>query len=261
MVVVIAMVSFAAGTRVNRSSGKSVPMADVTISPQTSKSSSSPEVPMERPVESNGRTREGRRDSVQKSIEPQISVSLSNITETLRGILEHSEFEDLDEKTAKALTLLGVSPAEKDAMKAMLAKITSETYAQEKIMLVPVQFTDKEIQIDHMPMENYSKTIAPRIQEGIRSVLRTDLAEVLISSMPWAEIYPVNEGSSLSFRISRSKSASLTAYLRKGLTTLGTGLNNRFADDGTPIPADLAFTDERWQPLLKGLTLLPKDDE
>ena len=43
-----------------------------------------------------------------------------------------------------------------------------------------------------------------------------------------------------------------------------TQADSKYKDDGTPIPADEVFLDlhkGHWKPFLKGLTLLPKEQE
>jgi hypothetical protein len=260
MVVVIALVSFAAGTLVNRSSEESVAMADVTVSPQTSKSRSASAVAFGNSMEAENPSRRTGREITKTPTEPQISIPLSNLTQTLQDLLKYSDFDSLDGNVAKALLLLGVPQSERDAIHAMLLKVVSEAYAQEKICLKAVQISETEIKIDHKPMEAYSKTIQPQIQDGIRSLLRADLADALISSIKWDRVYPVNAESDPTFSITRSTSHRLTAWVHH-TSGHGHGISAEFADDGIPIPADRAFTENRWRPLLKGLTLLPRNEK
>ena len=110
-------------------------------------------------------------------------------------------------------------------------------------------------------MGTFSKTLAPKIQEGIRASLRADLADVLISSTKWDQLYPTGGNSFPTFTITRSLTGRMTAWVRQFSGGRGSSVGQEFPEDGTPIPADQVFKDERWNSFLKGLTLLPKDEE
>ena len=53
----------------------------------------------------------------------------------------------------------------------------------------------------------------------------------------------------------------MMGWVRDDSMGQGYSIDPKFADDGTPIPAEEAFGDERWNPFLKGLTLLPQNEK
>jgi hypothetical protein len=203
------------------------------------------------------------REEKKKPSERQVSIPLADVAEIIRKgqFSSNSDFLDLRQEMEKSLTLLGTSRLEKAAVLALLKKTESAIYAEEKKLIKVVQTDGTEIRLDHQAMEAFSKTIAPQIQEGIRSLLSADLAEVLISSTKWDVLYPTDEKSFPAFSITRSPSGIMIALFCQSNSQRATGIDSKFKDDGTPIPADQVFKDTRWQHLLKGLTLLPRDEK
>ena len=53
----------------------------------------------------------------------------------------------------------------------------------------------------------------------------------------------------------------MTAWTSESSGGNGYPVTSKFADDGTPIPADEAIPDDRWKPFLKGLYLLPQNEK
>ena len=171
------------------------------------------------------------------------------------------DFQEFQHEMEQSLTLLGTSEREKNDVLALLKKTESEIHAEEKKRLKAVQTDDTEIRLDNRAMEAFSKSIAPKIQEGIRASLPADLADVLISSSHWDQLYPTGEASFPTFTIARGLQGGMTAKVQQASTGSGRSLDLGILNGNTPIPADQVFPDERWKPFLKGLTLLPKDDE
>ena len=161
----------------------------------------------------------------------------------------------------QSLTLLGASEREKNDVLDLLKKTESEIHAEEKKRLKVVQTEDTVIRLDNRSMEAFSKTLAPKIQEGIRASLPADLADVLISSSHWDQLYPTGENSFPTFTISRDSKGNMIANIQQASRGTGMSLASGFENDGKPIPADQVFHEEQWKPFLKGLTLLPKDVE
>ena len=171
------------------------------------------------------------------------------------------DFQNLQDEMKNSLTLLGASEWEKNDVLELLKNIGSEIFAEEKKLIKPVQASDSEIHLDNRAMEAFSKTIAPKIQEGIRASLPADLADILISSTQWDKLYPTGEKSFSVLTIIRKSNGGIFASFRQPNSSMSVVVDSKFKDDGTPIPADELFPGDHWKPLLKGLTLLPKDAE
>lgn len=207
------------------------------------------------------RTRTGIRDEKKKPTEPRISIPLKIIAEVLKEQHGLSGFKYMSYRMEKSLPLLGVSDQEKQEVLALLKQAESEIYAAEKQQLKVIQSDDTQIRLDNSSMGPASNAIAERIQNGIRSTLSTDLAEILISSVKWDEFYPTDAKSYPTLNITRSTSGKMMAWAHESSGGTGHQVDLKFADDGTPIPADEVFPDDRWKPFLKGLTLLPQNEK
>lgn len=162
---------------------------------------------------------------------------------------------------ASSLMLLGTSEREKNDVLELLEKAESELHAEERKLVKVVQTDASEIRLDNRAMEVPSKKICLQIQDGIRAFLPAELAEVLISATEWDRIYPTGEKAGPAFTIRRMGDGSLFQYLSEPWRSISTEADSKFKDDGTPIPADEVFQGERWKPFLKGLTLLPKNQD
>lgn len=213
--------------------------------------------------ETTGRTRMATRDEKKKSSEPRISLPTSTIADVIRGekIRYSHDLQNFQREMEQSLNLLGVSEREKNDVLELLKKTESEIRAAEKKLLKVVQTDDTVIRLDNRAMEAFSKTIAPKIQEGIRASLPADLADVLISSSHWDQLYPTGEASFPTFTIARDPKGNMMAKFQQASSGAGTSLASGFEDDGKPIPADQVFHEEHWKPFLKGLTLIPQDEE
>jgi hypothetical protein len=213
--------------------------------------------------ETIGRTQVAKRDENKKPSEPRISLPTTTIANIIRGEkIRHShDFEDFQHEMEQSLTLLGTSEREKNDVLNLLKKTESEIHAEEQKRLKAVQTEDTEIRLDNRAMEAFAKTIAPKIQEGIRASLPADLADVLISSSHWDQLYPTGENSFPTFTIARDSKGNMMAKVQQGSRGAGRSLGSESLGDSTPIPADQVFHEEHWKPFLKGLTLLPKDEE
>ena len=110
-------------------------------------------------------------------------------------------------------------------------------------------------------MEAYSKTIAPKIQEGIRASLPADLADVLISSTQWDKLYPTGEKSFPVITITRNPKGGMAVSFRQPNCSMSMEIDSKVLDDGIPIPVDELFPGWQPKPFFKGFTLLPKDEK
>lgn len=171
-----------------------------------------------------------------------------------------SEFDDLGRSIPKALILLGATAREKEEMETILKKAEADMLAAEKIHAKLGDVTPQRIQIDLSAMRGSAEANARQIQDGIRSTLPADLAEGMISAIHWEKFYSTEKESSPYLEITRELKGKMTAWQKTNKGGSGSSIDAEFKDDGTPLPADRIFTD-RWQPLLKGVTILPKDDE
>ena len=208
------------------------------------------------------RTRVATRDEKKTPAEPRVSLPLATIAGMIREkSKDNFDFCSLRDGMKNSLSLLGVSDREKSDVLELLKNVEAEIHAEEKNLIRVVQIDASEIRLDNQAMEGFSKTIAPKIQDGIRASLPADLAEVLISSTEWDRIYPTGEDNFPVFTITRAHNGGLKANMYQSARGFKIGIEPKFKDDGTPIPVNEAFRGERLNPLLKGLTLLPKDEE
>ncbi len=204
-----------------------------------------------------------RREDKKKTGDRSISIPLSTIAETIKKhmILAHSNFRNLADGMDDPLSRLGVSPEEKQAIAALIKQTESEIYAEEKKQGKMVQINNSTMRLDISSMAPFMEVASQRIQDGIRSRLPANLADTLISSCNWKMFYPTDEGNYPTFEIVREKSGKMQGRVTYTSGSTEYGIDPKFADDGTPIPAEEAFNDDRWKPFLKGLTLLPQDEK
>jgi hypothetical protein len=113
-------------------------------------------------------------------------------------------------------------------------------------LLKVVQTNGSEIRLDNRAMEAFSKTTAPKIHEGIRASLPADLAEVLITSTKWDQLYPADGKHFSIFTITRNSNGKMSAVFSQPgrATSRSMEVDSKFKDDGTPISADEAFRGE-----------------
>jgi hypothetical protein len=260
----IALISFALGvafTPAWKKSEKGEETVAELHSPKSSYRSASESSP-DAPEETNTHSRVARRDEKKKPAEPRVTLPLANVAEMIRKeqIRGGCHFTDLRNRMNKSLTLLGTSEREKNDVLELMEKMDAAIRTEEKKLIKVIQASPSEIHLDNRAMEAFAKTIAPQIQEGIRSFLPADLAEVLISSTTWDELYPTGENALCRFYITRSTSGKMTAETAQFSQRIGYAVDSKFVDDGTPIPADQIFQ-RCSHPLLKGLTLLPQNEK
>ena len=212
--------------------------------------------------ETSVRTRVAKRDEKKKPREPCVSLPLTTIAGMIREKSQGDfDFRNLQDEMKNSLTLLGASEWEKNDVLELLKNIGAEIFAEEKKLIKPVQASDSEIHLDNRAMEAFSKTIAPKIQEGIRASLPADLADILISSIQWDKLYPTGEKSFPVLTVIRRSNGKIFASFRQPKSSMSVCIDSKFFDDGTPIPADDLFPGMYWNPLVKRLTLLPKDEK
>jgi hypothetical protein len=207
------------------------------------------------------------RGEEKKSKEPQISIPLK----TMVGFLKESQFkygsgfDSLESSMIKALNLLGATDREREEIVDLVKRSQAEIHAAEKASLKLGEVTAERINIDVSGMQGPAEEIARRTQDGIRAALPSDMGEGLLSAIDWEAYYPAEPAGSSFVEITRSNSGRLKAHQQTNRFGRVQNLSSEFKDDGTPLPADQAFKDliggDRWLPLLKGLTLLPKNEE
>ena len=225
----------------------------------SSNSTSSQAAPSE---EATSRTRVAKRDEKKKPSERSVTLPLAKIAGIIRERSQGDfDFQKLQDEMESSLTLLGASEREKNDIHKLLKDIGSEISAEGIRLLKPFQFNESEIRFDNRAMKPFSKTIAPKIQEGIRASLSADLADVLISSTQWDKLYPTGEESFPAFSITRKPEGILALSWRERVSSNARSIDKNFIDDGTPISLADLIPNGHSIPSLKGLTLLPKDDE
>ena len=207
-----------------------------------------------------GRTRTGATDEKKKPSEPRISIPITTVPKIIREQQASSRFNFLGSGMEKVLPLLGASELEANDIKTLLKRVESEILTEEKKHLNVIQADETQIRLDNSTMKDFSAGIVQRTQDGIRSILPADLAEVLISSFTWDQFYPTDELYFPTLNITRSRAGQMTARASDIGVGFGYPVDPKFTDDGTPIPADQVFPD-RWKPFLKGLTLLPQNEK
>jgi hypothetical protein len=210
------------------------------------------------------RKRERKTDS-KESNEPRVSIPLSVVAEDIRKRL-HLEGSSSIENLApyemeRILSSLGVAPEQKEAIHALIRQTQTEINAEEQKQLKAVQTSPSEIRLDKSAMAPFSKSITQRTQTGIRKNLPSDLAGALIAAINWEDFYPTDEKTNMTFSIIHDFSGKLAARVQKDNWDDKRSDIPQFADDGTPIPADEIMIYDRWKPFLKGLTLLPQNEE
>ena len=257
-----ATVSFAFCWAFTHKSNPSLGAATTAAQSANSSSSISSSNQSDASEETTVRTRVAKRDEKKKPSEPGVSLPMATIAETLRNKLSNfADIETLKREMASSLMLLGTSEREKNDVLELLNKAEIELHAEERKLIKVVQTDASEIRLDNRAMEGSSKKICLQMQDGIRASLRADLAEVLISATEWDRIYPTGEKTSPVFTIRQAGAGVLYQVIGNSTGSTATQVNSKFNDDGKAIPADEVFQDSRWKPFLKGLTLLPKDEE
>lgn len=210
-------------------------------------------------AETATRTRAGKREDKKKPAEARISVPVSSLMKTIKGLQFNSDIMANFNGIDRAFPFLGATEAEEAEIKASLKRAKDELQAAEKRLVKVVQTDQTEIRMDNSAMRDIADSISQRLQTDIRSNLPGDTAEILISSINWEQFYPTDEKNFPTLSIIRQTSSRMAAMEMIGGGGHGGQVHN-FADDGTPIPADQVF-DDRWKPLLKGLTLLPQNEK
>ncbi len=212
--------------------------------------------------ETTVRTRVAKRDETKKPSEPSVSLPLTTIAGMIREKSKGDfDFQKLQDGMKNSLTLFGATERETNDIHKLLKDISSEISAEGIKLIKPIQVNESEIHLDNRAMEPFSKTIAPKIQEGIRASLSADLADVLISSTQWDKLYPTGEKSFPVLTITRQPNGKIFASFRQPRSSMSVSIDSKFLDDGTPIPVDELFSGWFPKPFLKGFTLLPKDDK
>ena len=203
-------------------------------------------------------SRVAKRGEKKKATEPRISIPMSTVANILKSQRFNSNFMELSHGLERNLPYLGASEVEIAEIKNSLKKVQDELQAEEKKHLKVLQSDDTRIQLDNSSMQAVAESVRQQFQNDLRSTLPGDAAELLISSIDWNQFYPTDKESYPTLKITRSSSGRMNAMVMTGFGGSG-GQVHGFADDGTPIPADQVF-DERWKPLIKGLTLLPQNE-
>ncbi|MES2921852.1 MAG: hypothetical protein V4819_09905 [Verrucomicrobiota bacterium] len=209
--------------------------------------------------ETAARTRVSKREEKKKPAEPRISVPVSSVAKTLKGLQFNSDIMAPFNGIDRAFPFLGATEAEEAEIKTSLKRAKDELLAAEKRLIKVIQTDQTQIRMDNSSMRDVAQSVAQQVQTDIRSNLPGDTAEILISSINWEQFYPTDEKNFPTLSIIRQSSSRISAMEMIGGGGHG-GQVHGFADDGTPIPADQVFND-RWKPFLKGLTLLPQNEK
>lgn len=206
----------------------------------------------------NHRTRAQERAADRKPKEPRVSIPVKSLVEGLKkSELSHSsQFDCLQDCIDKTLILLGVTTNEQEDVRNLIQSSKAEILAAEQRHLKLGEVTADVIHMDTSGMRGPVEEIIGKTKSGIRGALPNDLADCLIESISWDKYYPVDAYTRL--EIDRDPSGRLMAWERNSQRGSGNIVNQQFKDDGAPLPADQIFPD-RWKPLLKGITILPKD--
>ena len=205
--------------------------------------------PRERPQRSSPKPRELR-----------VSIPIKSVIEILqKGQFSYGDFEKMERLMNEALTLLGATEGEREKIFGLLGRTKWELYAAERQNLKAI-VSDVGVTFEMESMYSAAATIVERMQQDMRTVLPSDLAEALITSINWQRFY-YNSSSAL-------KAPELRIVLRSDglVTSITSPGDTRFArvsgypDDGSAIPAAEVFP-ERWVPFLSGVSLVPVIEE
>lgn len=221
----------------------------------------------------DGRTKSVRdtRPAREKPAGPRVTVPIDKVVAILKAKEPKlANFSDLQTNMESALDLLGVTDREREDVRALVTKAKDEILASEKKLLKPEKVSPSEVRLDLTPMAAASQDIAARLQQGLGTVLPSDLADALIQSVEWDKFYfNSEEHRSNSFKILRDKQGKLNAGMTYHGGGVGFGLDpNEFPDNGSALPADKAFgmldllggPNTRWPDLLGGVTIVPQDE-
>lgn len=208
------------------------------------------------------RTRTKDRGEDRKPKEQRVSIPLKTLVSVLKdGDFKYSSnFNRLNFSMEKALTLLGATEGERKEIADLVKKSESDILAAEKTHIKLGEVTADLIRMDMSGMRGPAEEIARRTQDGMRMALPADLAESIISAIKWEDYYPVDEKSFTRLEITRGRAGKLTVWEKIDNGGMGHQADAEFKDDGTPLPAERIFHN-RWKPFLKGVTILPKDEE
>lgn len=206
------------------------------------------------------------RTSDQNLKGPRVSIPIKEIGRIIQNELRFAEFDHLEGRMEKILTLLGATKAERDGLINIIQKAESEILAAEKTHIKLGESTKDSIQLDRRAMREPVEQITSQIKNGIRSTLNAELAEALISNMDWTKYYNIDERPFIEMKVTRNTSGKLRASVENfSMTYYSYNLDSvEFKDDGNPLPAERVFADhqlkDRFTPLLKGMFILPKDE-
>lgn len=190
-----------------------------------------------------------------------MAVPVKTVVKLLQAHFRGVGYQELPVGMERAVDTLGISRTESDEINDLFKKSRDELTAAEKTCFKLGHVTPDRIEIDTSAIREPASAIIGRLQQGIRSTLKPEAAELLISSIDWKKYYPIDNSSTTTFEISRKYTGLRSAWVRTTGQNSGRGIDKRkFPDDGTPLPADQIF-DDRWKPYLQGLTLLPTDEE
>ncbi|MEI6175912.1 MAG: hypothetical protein WCS43_03390 [Verrucomicrobiota bacterium] len=208
------------------------------------------------------RTRTRDRGEDRKPKEQRVSIPLKTLVRVLKDgeFNSSSNFNRLYFSMEKALTLLGTTEGEREEITNLVKKSESEILAAEKNHLKLGEVTADLIRMDMSGMRGPAEEIARQTQDGMRTALPADLAEAIISAIKWEDFYPVDDKAFTRLEITRGRTGKLMVWEKSANGGMGHQADAEFKDDGTPLPADRIFPD-RWKPFLKGVTILPKDEE
>jgi hypothetical protein len=205
------------------------------------------------------RTRAGLREEDKKPREPRIPIPLQTVADIVTNQLRTSDIWHLSGNMRNALKTIDATEREQTEVMTLIDRMESDMETAERKHLKLHEANDTKIVLDNRAMRNSYREISLRTQDGIRSALPPDLAEILNNSIRWDALYPISNDHLPTLFIQRTISGRMAAWVTSAAAARRDYLDPEFNDDGTPIPADQVF-DDRWKPHLKGLTLLPQNE-
>jgi len=176
-------------------------------------------------------------------------------------------FDEIGGRLEQALTLLGATPGQRDAVIDLFKRTEQEIYETEKKHVGVRTSGDSEIWLNMFDMEDHAPQIIKNTREGIAEILDPAQTEALNRSIDWSKFYNTSYSQEVLLTVVR-RDGMLHRTENSGSSGSSTNLpQEKFPPNTSSLPASEVFKGETrmnrrtrdWSHLLEGKTLVPID--